>query len=50
MPVTLFCTVPIAPPVNPPVTVGDNQLYWVPTGTDPMALAKNTSPLHTILN
>ena len=50
MPVTLFCSVPVAPPVNPPVTVGSNQLYCVPAGTDPIALALNVSPLHTILN
>ena len=50
VPVTLFCTVPVAPPVNPPVTVGSNQLYCVPAGTEPIALALNVSPLHTILN
>ena len=34
-PLMLVAFVPNAPPVMPPVTVGDNQLYVVPEGTTP---------------
>ena len=33
VPVMILCNVPDAPPVTPPVTVGADQLYFVPTGT-----------------
>ena len=32
VPVIMLCNVPPAPPMIPPVTVGDDQLYVVPSG------------------
>ena len=32
----LAAAVPIAPPVNPPVTTGTDQVYVVPDGTTPL--------------
>jgi hypothetical protein len=33
VPVIMLCDVPAAPPMIPPVTIGNDQLYVVPTGT-----------------
>ena len=44
--------VPDAPPVNPPVTIGADQLYVVPAGTTPFTPlvgdAVNNTPLHVV--
>jgi hypothetical protein len=49
----LVAFVPDAPPVIPPVTVGDNQLYVVPEGTTPFVpftgVELKDVPLHAVL-
>jgi|SRR5476651_1486619 len=50
LPVILDTAVALAPPVNPPVTPGTDQLYVVPAGTIPLAtlvgVTVNNTPLH----
>ena len=53
VPLMLVAFVPDAPPVMPPVTVGDNQLYVVPEGTTPSVpftgVEVKDMPVHTVL-
>ena len=49
MPLIFTAFVPAVPPVNPPVTVGADQLYKVPAGTTPfvplVGVTVNNTPL-----
>ena len=49
----LVAPVPEAPPVNPPLTVGADQLYVVPAGTTPFVVFTGVelkaTPLQTVL-
>ena len=49
VPLITAAFVPLKPPVNPPVTVGTDQLYNVPKGTIPfvpfVGVAVNNTPL-----
>ena len=53
LPVIVVAPLPLAPPVNPPVTLGALQLYVVPAGTIPLVTStgvtlKNT-PLQVVV-
>ena len=53
VPVIMLCNVPPAPPMIPPVTVGDDQLYVVPSGmivvgASFISVSVNEPPLHIV--